>query len=459
MIDRNAYTSLNEAAANVAVGKSSMRPAMGMNAPNMSNSNSPPQGVQWGDPSIGGAKNATELAAYLSGQGNVGVEDAAKAAAASPSSTASALSMKPGSSVSRGSSPVRTATKPALKRTAPQATVADDVEYTAQEILDILAEAYGFNGAALSRSLANGTHADYLSQFTPSAGGAGKISSRGNAMSRSSGTAAKAPKAPAPTAKGGASVNEKSNGWGGRNIGGARNASELAAWLAKNNQNGVQGQVDARMDWPTGEVGPQTMGQRYWFRGQDRDGDSNRSLASYGRVTLAPSARKNISQWQFTHPKPPMPDNYIPPPSPNNSGNLRSRPPVPPTRYGPTSRGTASSVADDVEYTAQEILDILAEATGQDFNEMCQSAKSDPKRPVRREVSLRKELQIKKRGNNFVPTKGMKTNPKLADSVELDIDSLIAEGVAQYGEEVFLEIISDFDETGEMSQELFDLLD
>ena len=208
MIDRNAYTSLNEAAANVAVGKSSMRPAMGMNAPNMSNSNSPPQGVQWGDPSIGGAKNATELAAYLSGQGNVGVEDAAKAAAASPSSTASALSMKPGSSVSRGSSPVRTATKPALKRTAPQATVADDVEYTAQEILDILAEAYGFNGAALSRSLANGTHADYLSQFTPSAGGAGKISSRRNAMSRSSGTAAKAPapKAPAPKAKGGASV-------------------------------------------------------------------------------------------------------------------------------------------------------------------------------------------------------------------------------------------------------------
>jgi hypothetical protein len=291
MIDRNAYTSLNEAAANVAVGKSSMRPAMGMNARNMSNSNSPPQGVQWGDPSIGGAMNATELAAYLSGQGNVGVEDAAKAAAASPSSTASALSMKPGSSVSRGSSPVRTATKP-----APQATVADDVEYTAQEILDILSEATGFNGAALSRSLANGTHRKYLSQFTPSAG-------------------------TAPKAKGGASV------------------------------------------------------------------------------------------------------------------------------------------ADDVEYTAQEILDILAEATGQDFNEMCQSAKSDPKPPVRRKVSLRKKLQTEKRGKDFVPTTGMKTNPKLADSVELAIDSVIAEGVAQYGEEVFLEIISDFDETGEMSQELFDLLD
>ena len=371
MIDRNAYTSLNEAAANVAVGKSSMRPAMGMNARNMSNSNSnSPQGVQWGDPSIGGAMNATELAACLSGQGNVGVEDAAKAAAASPSSTASALSMKPGSSVSRGSSPVRTATKPALKRTAPQATVADDVEYTAQEILDILSEATGFNGAALSRSLANGTHADYLSQFTPSAGGAGKISSRGNAMSRSSGTA--------PKAKGGGSVNEKSNGWGGRNIGGARNASELAAWLAQNNQNAVQGQA-ASGTTVGGEDGPQSMGNRVW--------NPNGLEANVGRritTNYIESGRKYST-------RPPKSPNYIPPAGASNSGNVRSRPPVPPTRYGKLSnRGAVSSVAD---------------------------------------------------------------------SVELDIDSLIAEGVAQYGEEVFLEIISDFDETGEMSQELFDLLD
>jgi hypothetical protein len=140
--------------------------------------------------------NATELAAWLSGQGNVGVEDAAKSAAATPSGTASALSMKPGSSVSQTSSPVRTATKTTSKRTAPQATVADSIEYTAQEILDILSEATGFNGAALSRSLSNGTHAAYLSQFTPSAGGAGKISSRGNVMSRSSGTSSRTPKAP-----------------------------------------------------------------------------------------------------------------------------------------------------------------------------------------------------------------------------------------------------------------------
>jgi hypothetical protein len=347
----------------------------------MSNSNSPAQGIQWGSSAIGGAMNATELAAWLSGQGNVGVEDAAKSAAATPSGTASALSMKPGSSVSQTSSPVRTATKTTSKRTAPQATVADSIEYTAQEILDILSEATGFNGAALSRSLSNGTHAAYLSQFTPSAGGAGKISSRGNVMSRSSGTSSRTPKAPVGGGKASvadsvevdidSTISEKSNGWGGRNIGGARNASELAAWLAQNGQVGVQGQADSG-----GNEGPNNHGIRPWNPGASEPNYGRRVTTNY-----IESGKKYV-------PRPPKPDNYVPPASKNVTGAVRSRPPVAPTRYGAMSN----------------------------------------------------------RGQT------------VADSVEVDIDSIIAEGVERYGEEVFLDIIADFDATGEMSQELFDLL-
>lgn len=145
MVNRNSYLSLIESVNEAVVGKttktSAGKPVTSQVANTVAKGTPGGSGIQWGDPSIGGAKNGAELAAWLNKQSGGsstpttavkgGVADAQSASVSKVASIASTIA---------GSRPGTTAIAPkgkVTKASATNTTVAEEWD----EVDEILAEA------------------------------------------------------------------------------------------------------------------------------------------------------------------------------------------------------------------------------------------------------------------------------------------------------------------------------
>jgi hypothetical protein len=74
--------------------------------------------------------------------------------------------------------------------------------------------------------------------------------------------------------------------------------------------------------------------------------------------------------------------------------------------------------------------------------------------------SSNRSISSKVSGTVSAPRAPKGPGASVMDSVEWDeLDEILAEGIELYGEDTFAEILADFADTGEISEELADLLD
>lgn len=158
MVNRNSYLSLLESVNEAVVGAPTKAPAKVTKSPTKANTTATKvantvakgtpggSGIQWGDPSIGGAKNGAELAAWLNSQSggsakpsvptNGGVADAQAASVSKVAQVASTIggTSRPGTTAIAS----KKATKPTVQST--MAEEWDEVDEILAEALEVFGE-------------------------------------------------------------------------------------------------------------------------------------------------------------------------------------------------------------------------------------------------------------------------------------------------------------------------------
>jgi hypothetical protein len=202
MINRDAYKSLLESVNDAVLGVEEEEIA---------------EGIKWGDKSIGGARNARELAAWLNSQGKGGKGSTRTSASSAGSVSGTSVvseGIKWGDKAIGGARNARelAAYLNRMSARTPSASSAGSVSYGGGGT-SVVSEGMKWGdsrigGARNARELA--AYLNRMSTRTPSASSAGSVSGSGS---------------------GGTSVVSEGIKWGDKAIGGARNARELAAWL------------------------------------------------------------------------------------------------------------------------------------------------------------------------------------------------------------------------------------
>lgn len=321
--------------------------------------------IQWGDPSIGGAMNAAELAQWLDSQSS-------QSAGTSPNDDSNTVSsQRSGKMTNANTLGVSGVERIGSPRNATNSTM---------------------------RSTPAGVKKFTLPYATDAAGVVS--GSRVGSFAQSTGSAKRSSSLVAPQR----STSSNDNSWGGAGVFGAKNAEDLARILSQ----------------------------------KSYDGPSTSTGASKGR----PKSRKGTVSNRKS----------------GTSGTSGSM---------PSSKSPMVSVAD-----VQEALDILAEAqwaSGEalsyQLNRMQNAGPSATTGASKGGVRSRSnQLSTRRPGSGVTTPKAPKpltigTGGVSAMSEDWDIlDEILAEGLELYGEDGLEEILADFAETGEMSQELADLL-
>jgi hypothetical protein len=276
--------------------------------------------------------------------------------------------------------------------------------------------------------------------------------------------------------------------WGSSAIGGAMNATELAQWLASQQGSGKQGPSVGVADTAMGVAKGSAAKNLSSVSGRGGSNTQRAAASSSGWGGSGVYGAKNaedlariLNQMQNDGPSVSTGASKGGMKSRNNP--LSSRKPGSTSSSKPAAKKPTVSVAD-----VQEALDILAEAqlnewpiniggrTANNASELAQILNSmqNSGKPSGSTPSVSKGVAgAAPRGNllsNRRPgtTTTAKPAPKAptvgvggigAMSEEWDIlDEILAEGLELYGEEGLAEILAHFAETGEMSEELADLL-
>lgn len=263
--------------------------------------------------------------------------------------------------------------------------------------------------------------------------------------------------------------------WGSSTIGGAMNATELAQWLASQQGGGKQGPSVGVADTASGVAKGSAAKNLSSVSGRG-GATTQRSASSSGWGGSGVYGAKNaedlariLNQMQNDGPSVSTGASKGGMKSRNNPLSNR-KPGSTTTSSKPAPKKPTVSVAD-----VQEALDILAEAqwaSGEalsyQLNRMQNAGPSASTGASKGGMKSRNNPLSNRRPGSTTgskpapkkPTVGASGVAAMSEDEEWDIlDEILAEGLELYGEDGLAEILADFAETGEMSQELADLLD
>lgn len=295
---------------------------------------------------------------------------------------------------------------------------------------------------------------------------------------------------------------KKSVQWGDPAIGGAMNATELAQFLNKQSEKasgtsqststddnvlGSRGNGSSAMRSSTSTPSAKSSGVSGKFSGGS--GKSSGVSAPETGVSSS-SAKKNAASLSGSKSGSGLPKKKF---SKSSSRVSRETSGGSVGKFASTGRMSASrTVADSVEYALNAIVEenlmewplmingilvhnatqlagaLNSNPSGSKAQGKISSAQGAPtptgSRPKTRPnmSSSNRSISGKVSGTGSAPRapKGPGPGASVMDSVEWDeLDEILAEGIELYGEDTFAEILADFVDTGELSEELADLLD
>lgn len=224
----------------------------------------------------------------------------------------------------------------------------------------------------------------------------------------------------------------RKSGWGSSSVGGANNAQELAAWLNSQQNQGNQNKKFVAM--PSSTAASSSKSVRAAGSGTGKVGSVSSTGVSSGKGKTSSgwggsnvggsNNAYDLAAWlnslQNKGKKPSV--SRASTPKMKGGANRGSAISTSAGRTISTSSSAPGSVADSYEWTAEDIEELLAE--GYSVEDILEA------------------VEI------------------LSEEEDFDvIDEIIAEGIELYGEEDFIAILEHFNETGEIPEELVDLLD